>query len=672
MDLSRGCGDYLRRLTVRLSQGVAGSVGRYNPAGERAPPRDRGLRAIAVIAVVLYLGVPGFTGGFVGVDVFFVISGYVITWQLWSHRSEPPLQLLAGFYARRARRIVPALALVIIVTLALGKLFLLPYGEQQGLARSAIAAAFFVANLNFHYGADHYFAQPAELQPLLHTWSLAVEEQFYLLWPVLLVLAWAVPRRRDAPRPFTVELAAVTLLTAISFLVSSKWSQDFPRAAFFLLPARFWELGVGAALALWMRAHGPPGWPASVATVGLLGIVAAAFVITPAAPFPGYWALLPVASCALVIAAGERDSLARRVLAARPMVFTGRVSYAWYLWHWPLLALVRCVNAGEHAIVAETAAVLAAYGLACLSTIHFEDPIRRQRWRIAAGTAPALASAAVLLLVTAALSAVLLLEARERNRTELLSASDRCVHVPSVFIVRDVSSCALSEGTAGVVFLVGDSHAAHWSPAVAAWARSNGLRAVERTYAACVPPIRGYYGAGCEEFSRSVLGEITAAATAGHRVLVILGARWSNHPLLLEGARAASPFAQALATVTDLGVPVLILAMTPEFERAIPECVARRGERACARTRAAHDARVTPVLAQLRKAAAAGPAVRLLDPTAAFCDAAWCHPVRDGVLLFRDAHHLSRKGAEGALPFIRDELDRLLAASRARSAVPGG
>ena len=416
-----------------------------------------------------------------------------------------------------------------------------------------------------------------------------------------------------------------------------------------------------------MRARGALPWHPGFANAGLFGILAGAIALSAETPFPGYAALLPVASCALVIAAGDRPSLARTVLVSRPLVFTGTVSYAWYLWHWPLLAIVRCLNLGAHAHAAEVLAVVVAFGLACLSTFLLEQPIRAQRWKAVAGNTRSLAAAGALTIVTAILSAALWQHARERHLRDLLPASNACIVGAGGLGIEDRRACSLAEGSEGVVYLLGDSHAAAWAPAVAAWAKSRGLRAIERTHVACVPPVSGlpprYYSASCEVFSREVLGEIARSVAAQQRTLVIVSAYWLGHPYLVRDPRDLA--SKAMGELARLGVPALLVAPTPSFELPIPACVARRGEDACRKPRAVHDAETTPSLRDLEAIAAGNPNASVFDPTPAFCDGAWCYPRRDGVLLFRDKSHLSRQGAEQALSAARIDFDRLLDASRA-------
>jgi peptidoglycan/LPS O-acetylase OafA/YrhL len=296
-----------------------------------------GLRAIAVLSVVLYhAGVSWFPGGFVGVDIFFVISGYLITRILLEEASAGRYSI-AKFYARRARRILPVLYFILVVALLLGLLLLLPL-EILGLSESVLATTLFSSNILF-WKQSGYFDISAELKPLLHIWSLAVEEQFYVLWPLVLILCY---RRGWGIRWVIAVLFGLSLTSSCVFLTEK------PNAVFYLLPGRAWELLVGAWLATangdWLKKQ----WLKSGLSVMGLGLLAASvLVLNKTLPFPAWNALYPCLGAALLIVAGEGALVNRYLLAWRPLVFVGLISYSLYLWHWPLLSYVRIMNLGQ-------------------------------------------------------------------------------------------------------------------------------------------------------------------------------------------------------------------------------------------------------------------------------------------------------------------------------------
>ncbi|SUA43631.1 O-acetyltransferase OatA [Nocardia africana] len=309
-------------------------------------PDIEGMRAVAVVAVVLFhAGIPGFSGGFVGVDVFFVISGFLITGILWRDVRAGGTVELARFYGARARRLLPAAGIVVVAT-AIGAAVLLPPLQARQVLGDGIASALYVGNNRLALRGTDYLAANEPPSPFEHFWSLGVEEQFYLVWPVLIVAsAWFVRRRRTgsaAPLPYLIVLAVVA---ALSFTISLFWTGTLPPWAYFSLPARAWELATGGLVALsvavWSRlprsVAAPAGW------IGLVLVVVACTHFDSRTPYPGSAALIPVMGAALMIVsgcAGARFGVGR-LLARGPVRAVGGLSYTWYLWHWPVLLLAR-------------------------------------------------------------------------------------------------------------------------------------------------------------------------------------------------------------------------------------------------------------------------------------------------------------------------------------------
>ncbi|KUH75824.1 acyltransferase [Mycolicibacterium novocastrense] len=345
-----------------------------------------GLRAVAVVAVVLFhASIPGIDGGYVGVDVFFVISGFLITGLLWRELGSTGTVRLRRFFGARARRLLPASALVGIVT-TLSSAILLPPLLADAIYIDGIASALYISNFWFFLQASDYFASETDPSPFLHYWSLGVEEQFYLVWPAIIICtAWVVRRIRrlntsqvsTAKTPYIVLLAVVGAASlAGSIVVTRIW----PTAAFYLLPMRAWELAVGGLVALtvaqWRRL------PLRVAALaGWFGIAITLFACNrfdAATPFPGAAALIPVLGTALVIGAGcaASDRGVGRVLSMRPMRALGEVSYSWYLWHWPVLVLAPAVVGHSLGLAGRLAAVLVSLCLAALTLRFIENPLR--------------------------------------------------------------------------------------------------------------------------------------------------------------------------------------------------------------------------------------------------------------------------------------------------------
>jgi peptidoglycan/LPS O-acetylase OafA/YrhL len=357
------------------------------PAAQtRFRPDIEGLRAVAVLAVVLFhAGMPGVSGGFVGVDVFFVISGFLITGLLWREANSSGTVRLGRFYGARARRLLPASAMVGVIT-AIGAFVLLPPLQVGSVLRDGIASALYVSNYWFIIGSVNYFGSHMPPSPFQHYWSLGVEEQFYLVWPALIIgTAWVIRRvgRRTrtqataSKRPYLVVLTLVAVASFALSLVDTLW---LPSVAFYSLPTRAWQLAVGGLVALtadqWRRL--PPRAAAITGWAGLALILLACTWLGPTTPYPGVAALLPVLGAALVIGAGGAAASqgCGRVLAVSPMRAIGRISYSWYLWHWPVLVLAPALLGYPLGLVARLAAALLSGGLAVLTLRFIENPLR--------------------------------------------------------------------------------------------------------------------------------------------------------------------------------------------------------------------------------------------------------------------------------------------------------
>lgn len=346
-----------------------------------------GLRAVAVLAVVLFhAAVPGVGGGYVGVDVFFVISGFLITGLLWREVSETGTVRLRSFYGARARRLLPASAAVGVITMIASAILLPPLLSRPAIG-DGIASALYVSNYQFLDRGIDYFANHAATSPFLHYWSLGVEEQFYFVWaPMLLGGIWLirlVRRRRPesgataSTRPAIVLLAFVV---TVSFVMSFLGSYILPAAAFYSLPTRAWQLGIGGLVALtvvgWQRLL--PRMAAVLSWAGLALIVLACVWLSPTTVYPGAAALLPTLGAALVIGAGCAAPAhgGGRLLGLPPMRAIGRISYSWYLWHWPVLVLAPFALGHSLGLAERIIAALLSAGLAWLTLRYLENPLR--------------------------------------------------------------------------------------------------------------------------------------------------------------------------------------------------------------------------------------------------------------------------------------------------------
>lgn len=335
----------------------------------------QGLRGIAVLLVVLYHAGFSFPGGFVGVDVFFVISGYVITGNILNQLEKGSFSL-REFFTRRIRRLLPLLAAVVSVCLLLNTV-LAPISSHIMAGRTAIAAIFWNAN---HYliRTTNYFDPVAERNPFLHTWSLSVEEQFYLVFPLVIMGAWWKFGRKGTQ-------AAVIGLIGLSLgasIVLAQWNLFGPittKLAFFSSFTRAWEFGAGALAALAAARLSNMKNADAIAGLGVVGLISSAFLFDSTTPFPSYNALLPVAATGALIVAGIGGSRVSSLLGGKPLTFLGDLSYGWYLWHWPLMVYANALFPGEQ--VGVGIACVLSLGLAQVSKTLIEDPFRRPTHR---------------------------------------------------------------------------------------------------------------------------------------------------------------------------------------------------------------------------------------------------------------------------------------------------
>lgn len=336
-----------------------------------------GLRAIAVVSVILFhAGFQAFSGGYVGVDVFFVISGFLITSIILSERKSGKFSLV-NFYERRARRILPALFFVMFACLPFAWLWLLP-ADMESFSQSMVAITAFISNI-FFWSERGYFGTAVDLKPLLHTWSLGIEEQYYFIFPLLLIF---LLKRRQGFAYIT--LAAIGVVS----LLSSVWlTRVHVDSAFYLLPTRFWELLMGSFVAL-VRFNGggtktvanTPDWRSeALGALGLALIIGPVFFFSKNTLFPGYAVLLPTVGTALIIHYSGRESLTGRLLGNRPLVGIGLISYSAYLWHQPLFAFARHQNGGnEPDSLVFAALIFATLALSYLSWRYIENPFRNK------------------------------------------------------------------------------------------------------------------------------------------------------------------------------------------------------------------------------------------------------------------------------------------------------
>jgi peptidoglycan/LPS O-acetylase OafA/YrhL len=678
-----------------------------------------GLRAIAVGLVLIYHADSALlSGGFVGVDIFFVISGFLITGLLLAEVRETGTVSLLGFYGRRAKRLLPAAAVVLVAVGAMTVAFL-PKVRWVDTGWDIVSSAFYVANWRFADNAVDYLAADNAPSPIQHFWSLAVEEQFYAVWPLLILLLVAFSRGRG---PSTTSLLlGLSVIAVPSFLWSVHLTDTDAGRAFFVTTTRMWELAIGAFVAiLGSRLVRLPRFVGAVlAWSGLAVSVGTAVLLTTATLFPGSIALVPTLGVAAVIAGGPSAGRIGPValLGTAPMRAVGALSYSLYLWHWPMLVIARA-GLGELTTMQSLAVVLSSALPAYLTYRLVENPIRTS-WRLSLEPIESLKVGGLATLAISLCGLVVILSAwppppplaRARVIAPHPNASGGPVRVapkigalslaanprgdnrgapadrpgsftPSALQARDdvppvydlgchvrhsdteANYCTFGKDDSDfTVALVGDSHAAQWTSPLADIAEARGWRL--RTYTKSSCPLgdftvsfeeRPY--AQCTAWNRKMMTILTAPDRPD---LVVT----SNSQYLVHGASPADNartlrggFRRSWKRIVDAGAKVATLLDTPRPGMDIADCVSANENRltrcAVARSRAVNDEG-----AVYRDAAAKVPGVTVIDLNDAICPTDVCAAVIGGVLVYRDSNHLTDTYARTLGPRLQNQLGPL-------------
>ncbi|WP_246679854.1 acyltransferase family protein [Mesorhizobium sp. B2-3-5] len=675
------------------------------PSPGRVPYRADidGLRAIAVLPVILYhAGIPGFQGGFVGVDVFFVISGYLIASLIAGEIAEGDFSLLR-FYERRIRRIFPALFAMIAACAVGAWMFFMPE-EFKYLGRSMWTTALFTSNIQF-VKESGYFDIGAQMKPLLHTWSLAVEEQFYIVFPILLMTLGRFGRSRTV---------AVLSALFVASLAASAWSVfQWPTGAFFLSQFRAWELLLGVLLAF--KIAPPLSRPLTrqaLAALGIGMIAVAVFTFGEGMPFPGLAALLPCLGAGLVIHARAADGAIGRALQMPVVVSVGLISYSLYLWHWPLIVFTPYILGHKPSVAQGGVIVGCSIILGALSWRFIEKPFRSGASRV--GRRALFAAAATAMAAAIGFGSYV---AREGGLPSRLPAVVRMVYAATYDVSRfgqsgclehsrgnirptleDIGSGKLctvgAKRQADPAFLVwGDSHSAAMAPAVDVAAAKTGISGLFAGRDGCPPlpdlqPSNRSDEQGCLEFNAAVRRLIAARQIP----LVFLVAYWPKYvhdselphegvffdasmppPLEDKSAQIGEALDRLMADLTRQGTKVVLVMDVPEMGRYVPEAAARAmltgGSTDIAPPWdyiAKRQALSRAILADL----AAKYGARIVDPLSAFCSKGHCEAVRDGMPLYKDADHLTGSAAR-SLAYLYEPVFASLVARGASEGNPG-
>lgn len=642
-----------------------------------------GLRAIAILLVVAaHADVPWLAGGFVGVDVFFVLSGYLITGLLAREATATGTIGFANFYARRFRRLMPGLLLMLACT-GLAAWLLVAPADQPAQAMAAVSAAAWLSNFHFAFSDLGYFTPGAETNLYLHTWSLGVEEQFYLAWPALLVLslgAWKGSRLAARPERLKTVLVA-TLVT--SLLASLWWTRTEPLLAFYMMPARAWQFALGALIFLQFgegsvaaRENDTPragarllpaaGW------LGLGMILVASVVLDAQTPYPGTWALLPSIGTAAVLAAGTQSSPigVGRLLSLRPMQGIGRVSYAWYLWHWPVLLLG--ANVLRPDIAGNRLGLVAlSFVLALASYYWVESPLRRQV-RLVARPRIAVAGAFACMIIAASIGLRWHNHAGDRLKDpDQLPFQAIRYDAPAIYAMpcddwyhsADVKPCIFgSDDAPRTAVIMGDSIGLQWFPAFAKAFEGPDWRLLVLTKSSCpmvdVPifyPRIGRVFTECGKWRRDALQYIATIKPD----IVVLGSTDTYDYSMPEWVDGTS---RVLEVLSGHARQVAILRSTPLLPFDGPSCLAPRSRiysalvgtnRCSASARSSHG---DDVLESLRVAASRFANVSVVDMTDVVCPQGECHAELDDRIVFRDSRHLSASFVESLSGDLRTRL----------------
>ena len=643
--------------------------------GSTYRPDIDGLRALAIIPVVLFHAFPTITpGGFVGVDIFFVISGFLISGIILQGMQRGRFSF-AAFYRNRVKRLFPALLVVLAACFIFGWFFLLP-DEYTQLGKHIVGAAAYIENFVVRREAG-YFDTASYMKPLMHLWSLGVEEQFYLTYPLFLWLVW-----RFRSRLLTILL----LIGAASFCLNIWQVHHDPVAAFFLPQTRCWEFMMGGALAWWQMSKGDyvrPALGSAFSIVGILLIAIAVFGIHEHDPFPGWRALLPASGAALLILGGPNAQINRRLLTAGPCVLIGLISYPLYLWHWPILTLPRVIHGSELSPGARFLAVLLSFALAWATWRYIENPIRF-------GSRPWIASAAL-----AALSVVIgfvgytayhqdgfisrfpYLPADLGRLPGYLSSTPECRGMVGL---AKIDYCRSSANHDPDVLLLGDSHAGVLYRGLAPAYTRRAQTLVVLGEAGCVP----FYDTdayspdvpepqGCKTVVNRILDFAISSRTAHTIILSFRGPLnmsgqdftadkservtqkivWAGAPATVDQSETfAGALTNTLSRLYSTGKTLILVADWPELDFDPRSCLPRpvalfSNPRAlCGVPRDEVERRNRDYRRLISELQKTFPRLKVFDPFPYLCDSTACYAMNDGHLFYRDHDHLSAAGAE--------------------------
>ena len=609
-----------------------------------------GLRAVAIILVLgAHFSFAGLSAGFIGVDIFFVISGYLITSILVREYEASGRINLVAFYANRLRRLFPALATMLILS-SIALYHIIPATQHATQSAAAASAAFWLSNIYFTFSDTDYFAEENSANAFLHTWSLGVEEQFYLVWPLLIILSIRILAARKSSRPLLAALFLITLASAgACFTLIEKW----PAFSFYMMPTRAWQFSAGAITWILTRSK-KPGLvlSRSIGLAGALCLISGLFLITPSSSYPGMLALLPtLATCAWLYAGSREDSPTHRILSTSMMQWIGRLSYALYLWHWPVLII------GEHLIpirgdFSNTVLAIGISLLLAIVTHHMvENPIRfgrpkliQARWQIGMAIFAMIALNSQLIRWNTTSHEQI--EALHDNAYAAATYdmpffySDGC---DDWYQSDTLKPCVYgNESAEKKAVLLGDSIGAQWFTTLTEMFNPNDWKIIVLTKSSC--PIVD------EPFFYERIGrEYTECSSWRSKAISWL--KENNVDILFIGSVASTPFTDeqwtngTLRIVDQLSeVPyIYLIESNPTLGFHGPNCLLQNQSSApekCAQGRADNSG-YSHVAKTLEKVTMARVNTHWLEPSSLVCPRGHCSAERDGMIIFRDSQHLT-------------------------------
>jgi peptidoglycan/LPS O-acetylase OafA/YrhL len=626
-------------------------------------PDIEGLRGLAVALVVAFHASPRrMSGGFIGVDVFFVISGYLITGLLLREIEETGRLSFAGFYARRARRLLPASALVFLATLLACSIFLSPL-QQFKLGDSGTYVALYASNFWFLHQATNYFAPTIATNPFLHTWSLAVEEQFYLVWPAIVLLGMRGLRSRKGL------LALMVVITAGSFAASIWYSTRIAPLAFFSPFTRAWEFSIGGVSLLLapQEARIPQVVRTLLSWLGVAAILGASVMLHDQIGWRGWHGLIPVLGTVAILHGCTPQFSVARFLDLRFMQYLGRISYVWYLWHWPVFAVFAAASGvltftqRAHMILY---CVLGSLALAAITHVLVEDPIRFSRF-LGRHRALTLAGVGLVTLLTAGTAALWQHSAVEAANSlqggKILAAlgdpTKATTSCPGVgFLGSDLAECIGGDANSKyTVVLFGDSHARMWFGAFAAVGSERSWRIDLIRKPACPTaditvsnPMQNRAYTECDIWRAAAMQRIlelhpTAVVISNRQLQTFVPGIHGPNETWREASR------KTLKKLDDAGITTILLRDTPTPGVDIPDCLngdsswwARHHSTEKNPCMLYRSSALNEGVFQAEKDAASGLShVHILDLTDLFCDGAVCPPIKDGMIVYSDDNHIS-------------------------------